>query len=82
MAVPRCGDARADWQIIRALSEVVGAPLPYDTEEDVRARLVELAPHLKRVDATETPLWLNGEYFKVRCRAAWRSCEVLDFAGT
>ena len=45
-------------------------PLPYDTEEDVRERLVELAPHLQRLDATEPPLWLNGEYFKVRARAS------------
>ena len=30
-AVPTAGDAREDWKIIRALSEVLGAPLPYDT---------------------------------------------------
>jgi NADH dehydrogenase/NADH:ubiquinone oxidoreductase subunit G len=30
-AVPTVGDAREDWKIIRALSEVLGAPLPYDT---------------------------------------------------
>lgn len=68
MAVPRVGDARPDWQIVRALSEVAGVPLPYDTEEGARERLSHLAPHLKFLDKTEPPLWLNGEYFKVR---AW-----------
>ena len=29
------GDAREDWQIIRALSEEVGVPLPYDSLEEV-----------------------------------------------
>ena len=66
MAVPRVGDARPDWQIVRALSEVAGVPLAYDTEEGARERLSHLAPHLKFLDKTETPLWLNGEYFKVR----------------
>lgn len=32
-AVPLVGDAREDWRVIRALSEAVGAPLPYDTVE-------------------------------------------------
>ena len=66
MAVPRVGDARPDWQIVRALSEVAGVPLAYDTEEGARVRLSHLAPHLKFLDKTEAPLWLNGEYFKAR----------------
>ena len=66
MAVPRVGDARPDWQIVRALSEVAGVPLAHDTEEGARERLSHLAPHLKFLDKTEPPLWLNGEYFKVR----------------
>jgi NADH dehydrogenase (ubiquinone) Fe-S protein 1 len=37
--------ARDDWAIIRALSEVVGAPLPYDSLDAVRQRLVDVAPH-------------------------------------
>ena len=62
-AVPVCGNARDDWKIVRALSEVVGAPLPYDDLDGVRARMAEVAPHLTAVDTIETPLWLNGEYF-------------------
>lgn len=35
------GDAREDWTILRALSEVLEHTLPMDTLEQVRARLVE-----------------------------------------
>ena len=34
-AVPPPGQARNDWEIIRALSEEAGATLPYDTIEEV-----------------------------------------------
>lgn len=30
-AVPVPGDARDDWKIVRAVSEVMGKPLPYAT---------------------------------------------------
>lgn len=46
--------------------QVLGAPLPYNSLEDVRRRLADVAPHFGRRDAVEAPLWLNGEYFKVR----------------
>lgn len=38
------GDAREDWAIIRALSEVVGKKLPYDSLAAVRSRMVEINP--------------------------------------
>ena len=63
-AVPTVGEARDDWKIIRALSEVVGKTLPYDTPQEVRSRLAEVAPHFAKVDAApERPIWLNGQYF-------------------
>jgi len=34
------GEAREDWTIIRALSAVLGTPLPYDSLDEVRQRLV------------------------------------------
>ena len=64
MPVP--GDGRDDWKIVRALSEVAGAPLPYADIHGVRDRLASVAPHMAEVKAVEAPLWLNGEYFKVR----------------
>ncbi|CAH0725586.1 unnamed protein product, partial [Brenthis ino] len=45
-AVTPPGKAREDWKIIRALSEVVGARLPYDSLDEVRARLAEVSPAL------------------------------------
>ncbi len=42
------GEAREDWRILRAFSEVVGHKLPYDTIEAVRARLAEVNPVFAR----------------------------------
>ena len=64
-AVPSVGDAREDWRIIRAISEVIGQQLPYDTIDGLRKRMAEVAPHMGHVDHVEAPIWLNGEYFKV-----------------
>ncbi|KAK9073603.1 hypothetical protein SSX86_007927 [Deinandra increscens subsp. villosa] len=52
-AVPTVGDAREDWKIIRALSEVCGVRLPYDTISGVRSRIRTVAPNLLHVDERE-----------------------------
>ncbi|WVQ77963.1 NADH dehydrogenase (quinone), G subunit [Cryptococcus sp. DSM 104549] len=54
-AVPPPGASREDWKIIRALSEVVGATLPYDTTHDLRVRLYNISPSLVRYDEIERP---------------------------
>ncbi|XP_072944690.1 NADH-ubiquinone oxidoreductase 75 kDa subunit, mitochondrial [Epargyreus clarus] len=51
VAVSPPGKAREDWKIIRALSEVAGARLPYDTLDEVRERLGELSPALLALGA-------------------------------
>jgi NADH-quinone oxidoreductase subunit G len=38
-AVPPVGEAKEDWKIIRALSEVLGAALPYNNTAELRARI-------------------------------------------
>jgi NADH-quinone oxidoreductase subunit G len=38
-AVDPPGDARADWSILRALSDVLGKPLPFDSHAALRAAL-------------------------------------------
>ncbi|HTU12769.1 MAG TPA: NADH-quinone oxidoreductase subunit NuoG [Allosphingosinicella sp.] len=38
-AVDPPGDARADWSILRALSDALGTPLPFDSFGQLRARL-------------------------------------------
>ena len=42
------GDAREDWAILRALSERLGKTLPYDTLDQVRARLIAVNRELRR----------------------------------
>ncbi|MDN3567704.1 NADH-quinone oxidoreductase subunit NuoG [Paeniroseomonas aquatica] len=44
LAVYPPGEAREDWKIIRAASELLGARLPYDSLDGVRARLAEVSP--------------------------------------
>ncbi|HEV2568387.1 NADH-quinone oxidoreductase subunit NuoG [Sphingomonas sp.] len=40
------GEAREDWKIFRALSDVLGKPLPFDTLEGLRAAMVAEVPAL------------------------------------
>ena len=47
------GAARTDWKIIRAVSEFLGAPLPYDDVAAVRDRMVEISPALAAYDVVE-----------------------------
>jgi len=60
MVVPPPGQARNDWEVIRALSEEAGQSLPYDNIEEIRYRIAELAPHLLKYDYIEPTVF--GEY--------------------
>ena len=51
------GDAREDWAILRALSEVLGKTLPYNNLGQVRARMVEIAPVLDQIDVVTPSDW-------------------------
>ena len=44
------GEAREDWAILRALSDAVGARLPYDSLSQLRAALGAAHPHLIALD--------------------------------
>ncbi len=44
------GDAREDWSILRALSDLLGHKLPYDSLPQLRAALFKEHPHLARTD--------------------------------
>ncbi|KAK6483207.1 NADH-ubiquinone oxidoreductase 75 kDa subunit [Huso huso] len=59
VAVTAPGMAREDWKIIRAISELAGVTLPYDTLDEVRDRLEEVSPNLVRYDDVE-----EANYFK------------------
>jgi len=43
------GDAREDWSILRALSDVLGVKLPYDSLAALRAALFKERPQLARI---------------------------------
>jgi NADH-quinone oxidoreductase subunit G len=45
------GEAREDWKIVRALSEVLGKTLPFDNLQALRAELFMRHPHLAELDA-------------------------------
>ncbi|XP_056287444.1 NADH-ubiquinone oxidoreductase 75 kDa subunit, mitochondrial [Pseudoliparis swirei] len=59
IAVTAPGMAREDWKIIRAVSELAGMTLPYDSLDEVRSRLAEVSPNLVRYDDVE-----EANYFK------------------
>ncbi len=44
------GDAKEDWAILRALSDVLGHKLPFDSLAQLRARLHAEHPHLAEID--------------------------------
>jgi len=52
-AVSPPGIARADWKIIRALSEIAGRTLPYSTVTEVRQRLSQVSPTFTRYGHVE-----------------------------
>jgi NADH-quinone oxidoreductase subunit G len=51
------GEAREDWTILRALSEVVGERLPYDNLGALRQRLIGLNPVFAAIDQVERAPW-------------------------
>ena len=61
-AVVPPGDAKEDWKIIRALSGVLDLTLPYDTLEDIRARLVQVNPLFDEHDMLQRSSW--GDFGK------------------
>ncbi|GMB81498.1 NADH-quinone oxidoreductase subunit NuoG [Shinella zoogloeoides] len=44
------GDAREDWAILRALSDVLGKKLPFDSLAELRAKLYAAHPHFAAID--------------------------------
>jgi NADH dehydrogenase (ubiquinone) Fe-S protein 1 len=48
------GASRDDWKIIRAASEFLNVPLPYDDIEALRDRMEEISPVMRRYDVVES----------------------------
>ena len=60
------GEAREDWRILRAMSDVLGTALPYDDLQAVRARMVAINPvfareHLPRFGVSDRTGPAGGE---------------------
>lgn len=51
--VPPPGDARENWQILRAISEFFGSPLFVDSLEELNLRMGQIAPYLLKKDYFE-----------------------------
>ncbi len=51
------GDAREDWTILRALSDVLGCTLPYDSLGALRQRMSQEWPHLAALGAITPAAW-------------------------
>jgi NADH-quinone oxidoreductase subunit G len=49
------GDAREDWAIFRAVSELAGTNLPFDSYGQLRARMIEEFPQLGRDGLVDLP---------------------------
>lgn len=69
------GMARVDWKIIRAISEVIGETLPYDTIQQVRGRLAEVSPNLTRYGLIE-----EANYFAQAAQLAKADKKAKEFA--
>ncbi len=51
------GEAKENWAILRALSGELGAPLPWDRLDQLRAALTEAVPHLADIDQVPENPW-------------------------
>lgn len=49
------GEAREDWRILRAFSEVIGKTLPYDTLDALRDRMAEVNPVFRQIGSAAQP---------------------------
>ncbi|MGE0154360.1 MAG: NADH-quinone oxidoreductase subunit NuoG [Reyranellaceae bacterium] len=56
-AVQPPGEAREDWAIVRALSEVLNRKLPFDTLAQLRAKLVAANPVFAGIDRIKPAAW-------------------------
>lgn len=54
------GEAREDWAIIRQISEIVGHPQSWNTQQQLRTALFERVPHLANMNAITPAPW--GEF--------------------
>jgi NADH-quinone oxidoreductase subunit G len=71
------GDAREDWAIIRALSEILGATLPFNSLDELHRQLYEAAPHLRRIGRI-TPADPSGLHELASAGGEWNAEPVTE----
>jgi len=57
LAVFPPGEGKEDWKVVRALSDAVGKPLPYDTPKQIRERLATVNPVFAAVGEVKPAAW-------------------------
>uniref|UniRef100_A0A915DKI6 NADH-ubiquinone oxidoreductase 75 kDa subunit, mitochondrial n=1 Tax=Ditylenchus dipsaci TaxID=166011 RepID=A0A915DKI6_9BILA len=78
-AVSPPGEARIDWKIIRALSEVSAKTLHYDSISEIRSRLLAIAPHLLRHGDAEEANYLDLSAALSKGQSSSSSSRSLEF---
>lgn len=51
------GHSRDPWEILRALSEECGVTLPYNSLQELRSRIYDIAPHLLKHNQVESSVF-------------------------
>ena len=51
------GNAKEDWKIIRAFSDVIDKKLPFDDLNSLRNKIFEEFPHLSKIDTIKNNRW-------------------------
>lgn len=72
------GDAREDWAVLRALSDVLGKRLPFDSLAALRAALYAAHPHMGALDAIAPSSFAEAPQDGALDKAAFTSA-VPDF---
>ena len=68
------GQAKENWAILRALSGVIGYPLPFDTQASLRDKLYEEFPHLANTNDIPENKWLPIKLKKLKNKTIKYSC--------
>jgi NADH-quinone oxidoreductase subunit G len=64
------GEAREDWTILRAFSELTGQTLPYDNLGELRQKMIEANPLFAALDQVSPAAWENfGKEGKIASEA-------------
>lgn len=75
------GEAREDWRILRAFSEVIGKTLPYDTLDALRDRMAEVNPAFRQIGSAAQPsVQIEGQGAPTSSAAAVPAAQEEGFA--